>query len=49
MTYGVIFWGNMSDSNKIFLIQKKVIRKMAGAQERKLYVRLFMTSSIYYQ
>ena len=32
--YGVIFWGNSSNSGKIFALQKKIIRIMAFAQPR---------------
>jgi hypothetical protein len=28
--YGIIYWGNTSDSHKIFVIQKKIIRIMMG-------------------
>jgi hypothetical protein len=30
MSYGIIFWGNLSHSSIIFRIQKKAIRIMAG-------------------
>jgi hypothetical protein len=30
MSYGVIFWGNSTDSKRVFIIQKKIIRIMAG-------------------
>jgi hypothetical protein len=29
--YGIIFWGNSSNSGKIFTLQKKIIRIMVGA------------------
>jgi IS1 family transposase len=32
--YGRIFWGNSSNSKKIFTLQKKIIRIMVGAQPR---------------
>jgi hypothetical protein len=28
--YGIIFWGNTSDSHKVFVIQKRIIRIMNG-------------------
>jgi hypothetical protein len=28
--YGIIYWGNTSDSYKVFVMQKKVIRKVMG-------------------
>jgi hypothetical protein len=31
MKYGIIFWGNSSNSKKIFTLQKKIIRIMVGA------------------
>jgi hypothetical protein len=44
MTYGVLFWGNSPDSIKIFRLQKKIIRIMAGCRYkdscRKLFVNL---------
>jgi hypothetical protein len=32
--YGIIFWGNSSNSTKIFTLQEKLISIMAGAQPR---------------
>jgi hypothetical protein len=32
LSYGLIFWGNSTDSNKVFYIQKKIIRIMAGVK-----------------
>jgi hypothetical protein len=32
MSYGIIFWGNSTDSKKVFYIQKKIIRIMAGTK-----------------
>jgi hypothetical protein len=32
--YGIIFWGNSSNSKKIFTLQKKIIRIMVGALPR---------------
>lgn len=34
ITYGIIFWEDLSDSNKAFIIQRKVIQIMASAQKR---------------
>jgi hypothetical protein len=28
--YRIIYWGNTSDSHKVFVIQKKIIRMMMG-------------------
>jgi IS1 family transposase len=32
--YGIIFWGNSSNSRKIFTLLKKIIRSMVGARPR---------------
>ncbi len=34
MTYGLLFWGNCTDSQKIFRLQKKIIRIMMGKNYR---------------
>jgi len=34
MKYGVIFWGNSLYSGKIFTLQKKIVRIVAGVQLR---------------
>jgi len=39
--YGIIFWGNSSNNGKIFTLQKKIIRMMAGAQSRTSCSSLF--------
>ena len=31
---GIVFWGNSSNSAKIFTLQKKIVRIMAGTQSR---------------
>jgi hypothetical protein len=41
--YEIIFWGNSSNSGKIFTLQKKIIRNMAGAQPRTSCRSLFKT------
>ena len=30
MMYGIIFWGNLKDSNKVFFQQKRIVRKILG-------------------
>ena len=30
--YGIIFWGHSSNSGRIFTLQKKIIKIIAGAQ-----------------
>ena len=37
MKYGISFGGNSSNSGKIFTLQKKIVRIMAGAQLRTCY------------
>jgi hypothetical protein len=32
MKYGIISWGNSSDSRKIFTLQKKIVRIMMGVK-----------------
>ena len=39
--YGLIFCGNSSNSRKIFTLQKKIFRIMAGAQLRTSFSSLF--------
>jgi len=34
VSYGIILWGNSSDSRKIFTLQKRIIRIMKGAHPR---------------
>jgi hypothetical protein len=38
---GIIFWSNSSNSGKIFILQKKIVRIMAGTQARILCRCLF--------
>jgi hypothetical protein len=39
--YGVIFWGNSTDSKRVFIIQKKIIRIMASVKRRVSCRELF--------
>jgi len=39
--YGIIVWGNSSNSAKIFTLQKKIVRIMVGAQPRNSCRSLF--------
>jgi hypothetical protein len=41
MSYGIIFWGNSTDSKKVFYTQKRIIRIMAGAKRRAPCRELF--------
>lgn len=41
LTYGLIFWGCSAKSKKIFVLQKKVIRLLAGAKSRESCKQLF--------
>lgn len=40
MSYGIILWGNSTDSYKVFYIQKKMIRIIAGIKRRAWYRKL---------
>ena len=44
--YGLIFWGNSSDSNKIFLAQKKIVRIMTGSRPKTSCKPLFQSLGI---
>jgi hypothetical protein len=46
MSYGIIFWGNSTDSKKVFYIQKKIIRIMAGTKRRASCRELFKKCNI---
>ena len=37
MEYGVMLWGNSTDSKRIFLLQKRIIRIMMGSAPRASY------------
>jgi len=41
MTYGVIFWGNSTDRNKVFKLQKRAIRLITNSSNRTSCRRLF--------
>jgi hypothetical protein len=34
MEYGVIFWGNSAGADKVFKLQKRIVRIMAGVRSR---------------
>ena len=46
MTYGLLFWGNSPDSIKIFRLQKKIVRIMAGCRFRDSCRKLFINLEI---
>jgi hypothetical protein len=46
MSYGIIFWGNSMDSKKVFYIQKKILRIMAGAERRASCREMFKKFNI---
>jgi hypothetical protein len=46
ISYGVIFWGNSTDSKRVFIIQKKIIRIMAGVKRIISCRELFKKFSI---
>ena len=47
MSYGIIFWGNLSHSSIIFRIQKKAIRIMEGCGNRVSCRNLFKKLQIW--
>jgi hypothetical protein len=46
MSYRIIFWGSSTDSKKVFYIQKKIIRIMAGTKRRASCRELFKKFNI---
>jgi hypothetical protein len=46
MSYEIIFWGNSTDSKKVFHIQKKIIKIMAGTKRRASCRELFKKFNI---
>lgn len=46
MKYGLEFWGNASRSKNIFILQKKVIRIIAGVNKKTSCKPLFLTHQI---
>jgi hypothetical protein len=32
MKYGIIFWGNLSDTKKVFTLQEKIVKTRDGCQ-----------------
>jgi hypothetical protein len=46
MTYGLLFWGNSPDSIKIFRLQRRIIRIMAGYRYRYSCRKLFINLEI---
>jgi hypothetical protein len=44
--YGIVFWGNSTESKKVFLAQKKVIRIMIGSRPRTSCKPLFQSLGI---
>jgi hypothetical protein len=46
MSYGIIFWVNSTDSKRVFIIQKKIIRIIAGVKRRVSCRHLFRKFNI---
>jgi len=46
INYGIIFWENSSESNKIFLAQKKIVRIMTGSRLKTSCKPLFQSLGI---
>jgi len=47
INYGIIFWGNCSDSNKTFLAQKKIVRIMTGYRPKISCKLLFQSLGLF--
>jgi hypothetical protein len=41
LKYGIMFWGHHTDGIRVFRLQKKVVRIMAGAKSRVSFKPLF--------
>jgi hypothetical protein len=46
INYGIIFWGNSTESKKGFLAQKEIIRIMTGSRPKTLFKPLFQSLEI---
>jgi hypothetical protein len=40
--YGIIFWGNSTDADRVFMLQKRIVRIVAGVGSRSSCRSLFM-------
>ena len=47
MTYGLLFWGNCTDSQQIFRLQKKIIRIMRGKKFLHLKILHLLSQYIF--
>jgi hypothetical protein len=47
LSYGIIFWGNCSYANKVFIIQKRIIRVLANAGPRDSCRIIFRNMKIF--
>jgi len=46
ISYGIIFWGSSSYGNKIFVLQKKIIRIITNSRPRDSCGEIFMSMGI---
>jgi hypothetical protein len=46
MEYGIIFWGNSTESKRLFQLQKKIIRIMTGSEPGSSCKPLFQSLEI---
>jgi hypothetical protein len=46
MTYGIMFWGNSSQAERVFKLQKRVVRIMKGCGSRDSCRKHFRDLSI---
>jgi hypothetical protein len=47
MTYGIIFWGTSAEANKVFLIQKKILRIIYNIRPRDSCREIFKENQIF--
>jgi len=47
VSYGINFGGNSSYSNKVFIIQKKIIRNITNTTTRDLCMEIFRDNKVF--
>jgi hypothetical protein len=48
LRYGIIFWGEESENQKAFKLQKRILHSMKGVKKRKLCREMFREYKITY-
>jgi len=46
ISYGIIFWGSSSHANKVFILQKKIVRIITNTRPRDSYREVFKSMEI---